>query len=79
VGKISATKVVNAYSMKTAKHPSPLRKWMFFFQPQQHSLSHLILIHMSYHEERCDTHEKEKTISRKRRYSMGGEFSIRMD
>lgn len=52
---------------------------MFFFQPQQHSLSHLILIHMSYHEERCDTHEKEKTISRKKRYSIGGEFSIRMD
>ncbi|AGZ58009.1 protein of unknown function [Bacillus velezensis UCMB5033] len=52
---------------------------MFFFQPQQHSLSHLILIHMSYPEERCDTHEKEKTISRKKRYSIGGEFSIRID
>lgn len=37
---------------------------MFFFQPQQHSLSHLILIHMSYHEERRGTHEKEKRTFR---------------
>lgn len=36
------------------KHPSPLRKWMFFFQNYPQSLSHLILIHMSYHEERRD-------------------------
>ncbi|MFP3547922.1 hypothetical protein SB748_31570, partial [Rhizobium sp. SIMBA_035] len=62
-GNIRATKVVNAYSLQTAKHPSPLRKWMFFFQSQQHSLYHL----------------KEKTISRKKRYSIGGEFSVRMD
>ncbi len=35
-----------------------------FFQPQQHSHSHLILSHISYYEERRGTHEKEKRTFR---------------
>lgn len=51
---------------------------MFFFQPQQHSHSHLILSHISYYEERRGTHEKEKRTFRQNKLDATAEqFSFR--
>ncbi len=51
---------------------------MFFFQPQQHSHSPLILRHISYYEERRGTHEKEKRTFRQNELDAAAEqFSFR--
>ncbi len=50
---------------------------MFFFQPQQHSHSHLILSHISYYEERRGTHEKEKRTFRQNESDAAAETYFR--